>query len=59
MDSLKFKDSRRYTQRLEEGRRATSEEDAEIQPEGLVTPVRDVEPYAVVEVEVVSRNNFV
>ena len=36
VDSLKFKDSRRYTQRLEEGRRATSEEDALIVMQGAI-----------------------
>jgi len=36
VDSLKFKDSRRYTERLEEARRETSEEDALVLMQGSI-----------------------
>ncbi|HSN38970.1 MAG TPA: acetyl-CoA carboxylase, carboxyltransferase subunit beta [Burkholderiales bacterium] len=36
VDSLKFKDSRRYTERLEEARRETSEEDALVVMQGSI-----------------------
>jgi acetyl-CoA carboxylase carboxyl transferase subunit beta len=39
VDSLKFKDSRRYTERLEEARRETSEEDAIVVMQGSVKTI--------------------
>lgn len=39
IDSLKFKDSRRYTERLEEARRETSEEDALIVMQGSIKTI--------------------
>jgi acetyl-CoA carboxylase carboxyl transferase subunit beta len=39
VDSLKFKDSRRYTERLEEARRETSEEDALVVMQGSVKTI--------------------
>lgn len=39
VDSLKFKDSRRYTERLEEARRETSEEDALVVMQGSIRSI--------------------
>jgi acetyl-CoA carboxylase carboxyl transferase subunit beta len=39
VDTLKFKDSKRYTQRLEEARKATSEEDALVVMQGSIDTV--------------------
>lgn len=39
VDSLKFKDSRRYTERLEEARRETSEEDALVVMQGSIKTI--------------------